>query len=176
MVNKKTLKTTRKSTKILNTKKATKKTTTKKKSQKTPTTKKNKTIKPLKETKRTKLLNIKRDNELIKTIVQGMLEKKANNITIMDLSNIENSFCNHFVICEAESKPQLQAITNSVEEFVRKKLSLKPHHIEGIQNAEWILLDYLTVIVHIFRSDVRDFYKIEDLWADARTEYITNFS
>lgn len=112
------------------------------------------------------------DAQLLNTIIQGMQEKKANNITVLDLQNIENSFCNYFVICEAESKPQLQAITESVEEFTQKKLSVKPHHTEGLQNAEWILMDYLTIIVHIFRSDVRHFYKIEDLWADAKIQHI----
>lgn len=101
-----------------------------------------------------------------------MQEKKAKHITILDLQTIENSFCNYFVICEAESKPQLQAITESIEEFTQKKLSVKPHHIEGFQNAEWILMDYLTIVVHIFRSNVRHLYKIEDLWADAKIQHI----
>jgi len=124
------------------------------------------------EKKQIKLKNQIRDKQLIEVIVEGMQEKKAKNITILDLQSIENSFCNYFVICEGDNKIQLQAITDSVEEFTRKKLSIKPHHTEGFQNAEWILMDYLTVVVHIFRSDIREFYKLEELWADAKTEHI----
>lgn len=126
-----------------------------------------------KEKKKIKLQQADRDKELVQIIVEGMREKKARNITLMDLQKIENSFCNYFVICEADSKPQLQAITESVEEFTQKKASVKPHHIEGIQNAEWILLDYLTVVVHIFRSDIRAFYNIEELWADANIQHLS---
>ncbi len=145
---------------------------------KTPSTKSSKkTLLPKlsKEKKQIKKENQSRDKQLLEAIIEGMQEKKAKNITILDLQSIENSFCNYFVICEAESKPQLQAITDSVEEFTRKKLSIKPHHTEGVQNAEWILLDYLTVVAHIFRSDVREFYKLEELWADAKTEHIPSY-
>ncbi len=133
---------------------------------------KNTSPKLSKEKKQLKRSNLDRDNALLQTIVEGMQEKKANNITILDLQKIENSFCNFFVICEADSKPQLQAITDSVEEFTRKKMNIRPHHIEGVQNAEWILLDYLTIVVHIFRSDMRSFYKLEELWADAKIQHI----
>ncbi|GAB4203573.1 MAG: hypothetical protein Fur0023_10550 [Bacteroidia bacterium] len=170
----------KKTTKKKATKKATKKTTAPKSNKKSPkakkTTQKSSTIKKsasvtkAKKKKNTSIEN--KDEILLKTIIEGMQEKKANNITVLDLRKIENAFCNYFVVCEAESKPQLQAITDSVEEFTRKKLSVKPHHIEGLQNAEWILIDYLTIVVHIFRSDVRDFYKIENLWADADIQRI----
>ncbi len=117
--------------------------------------------------------NLNQDTILSNTIIEGMQEKKAAHITVMNLIKLDNSFCNYFVICDAESTTQIQAIANSVEEFTRKKLNIKPHHIEGVQNAEWILLDYLTVVVHIFRRDMRDFYNIESLWADAE---ITNIN
>ncbi|GIV29354.1 MAG: hypothetical protein KatS3mg028_0420 [Bacteroidia bacterium] len=174
-------KTTKKKAAKKATKKATKQSTdpksnkkssqTKKTTQKSSkTTKKTTSVTKTKKKKNTSIEN--QDEILLKAIIEGMQEKKANNITILDLRSIENAFCNYFVICEAESKPQLQAITDSVEEFTRKKLSIKPHHIEGLQNAEWILIDYLTIVVHIFRSDVRDFYKIENLWADANIQRI----
>lgn len=158
------------------TKKSSNKTTTTKKTSRSNRQKKTKTAQLSKSKKQTKLSNTQRDKQLIQVIIEGMQEKKANNISIIDLTKIENNFCNYFVICEAESKPQLQAITDSIEETVLKKLSIKPHHIEGLLNAEWILLDYLTVIVHVFRSDIRDFYKIENLWADANIQYISNLS
>lgn len=174
-------KTTKKKAAKKATKKATKKSTDQKSNKKSSQAKKT-TQKPAQtikkassvtKTKKKKNTSIENQDEiLLKTIIEGMQEKKANNITVLDLRKIENAFCNYFVICEAESKPQLQAITDSVEEFTRKKLSIKPHHIEGLQNAEWILIDYLTIVVHIFRSDVRDFYKIENLWADADIQRI----
>lgn len=159
-------------------KKASKKSTSssalkEKKDQKRTSTKKISRPSLSKEKKKIKLQQADRDKELVQIIVEGMREKKARNITLMDLQKIENSFCNYFVICEADSKPQLQAITESVEEFTQKKVSVKPHHVEGIQNAEWILLDYLTVVVHIFRSDIRAFYNIEELWADANIQHLS---
>ncbi|MCX7728216.1 MAG: ribosome silencing factor [Bacteroidia bacterium] len=125
-----------------------------------------------KDKKKEKLTKKDTEQFLLNTIIEGMQEKKAKNITVIDLKDIENSFCNYFVICEAESKPQLQAITESIEEMTRKKLSVKPHHIEGLQNAEWILIDYLTIVAHVFRSDIREFYRLESLWADAKVQYV----
>lgn len=166
-IKKKTTKktTAKKSTnnKVTSTKKSTNKRTTKSASKTTST-------KVLK--KRTKVPVTDGDKQLLQVIIEGMQEKKAHTITVMDLQNIENCFCNYFVICEAESKPQLQAITDSVQEFTQKKLSIKPHHIEGLENAEWILIDYLTIVAHVFRSDIRAFYKLEELWADAKIQYI----
>lgn len=158
---------------------AKKKTTQKSKQKSTTTTNKNKEpkTKQLSKTpKRSKRSKASGDDKLVDAIVKGMQEKKAKNISVVDMTKIENNFCNYFVICEADSKPQLQAITNSIEETVQKKLSIKPHHVEGIQNAEWILLDYLTVIVHVFRGDIRDFYKIENFWADAHIQNISDTS
>jgi len=166
-------------TKKKTTKKAVKKnTTTSKKTNQASTSTNKKTKKSpalpklSKEKKQIKLSNLDRDKELLQIIIEGMQEKKARNITVLDLQEIENSFCNYFVICEADSRPQLQAITDSIEEFTTKKLKTKPHHIEGIQNAEWILLDYLTIVAHVFRSDIRSYYKIEELWADAKIQHI----
>lgn len=154
--------------------KSNKSTTTTKKTRPTKKATKKTTPPISKEKKKIKLSNTDRDKELLDIIVKGMQEKKANNITIIDLQNIENRFCNYFVICEAESKPQLQAITESVEEFTTKKLNIRPHHIEGMQNAEWILLDYLTIVAHIFKSEVRNYYNLEQLWADANIQHINN--
>ena len=169
-------------TKKVTAKKSVKKsTTTSKKTNQTSTTTANKKTKKSptlpklsKEKKQIKLSYLDRDKELLQVIIEGMQEKKARNITVLDFQDIENSFCNYFVICEADSRPQLQAITESIEEFTTKKLKIKPHHIEGVQNAEWILLDYLTIVAHVFRSDIRSYYKIEELWADAKIEYISD--
>jgi len=153
-------------------------TTSKERSQTSTTTANKKTKKSpalpklSKEKKQIKLSHLDRDKELLQIIIEGMQEKKARNITVLDFQDIENSSYNYFVICEADSRPQLQAITESIEEFTTKKLKIKPHHIEGVQNAEWILLDYLTIVTHVFRSDIRSYYKIEELWADAKIQHI----
>ena len=167
-------------TKKVTAKKSVKKsTTTSKKTNQTSTTTANKKTKKSptlpklsKEKKQIKLSYLDRDKELLQVIIEGMQEKKARNITVLDFQDIENSSYNYFVICEADSRPQLQAITESIEEFTTKKLKIKPHHIEGVQNAEWILLDYLTIVAHVFRSDIRSYYKIEELWADAKIQHI----
>jgi ribosome-associated protein len=108
---------------------------------------------------------------LINAIVEGMQEKKAKNITIINLTKIENSVCDYFVICDADSKIHVEAIADSVEEFTEKRANEKPYHAEGFENAEWILMDYINVVVHVFQKEVRDYYNVEALWADAEFEY-----
>jgi len=105
--------------------------------------------------------------ELTSLIVLGMEDTKAKNIVILDLQDIEHSITNYFVICHGSSKPQLEAIADSIIEKTVRNLKAKPWHKEGFENAEWILLDYVDVVVHIFREDKRDFYQLEKLWADA---------
>ncbi len=109
--------------------------------------------------------------ELLKAIQEGMTEKKAKNIVKMNFENTQNSITDFFMICEAETDRQVEAIADSVERFVRKETGEKVFHKEGYENAEWIILDYFDVMVHIFRSEFRNSYNLEDLWADAE---ITN--
>ena len=104
-------------------------------------------------------------------IVQGIQEKKGNDIVRLDLRNIHSSVADYFVVTHAESSTQVKAIANSVEEEVFKALGIEPFRKEGLQNAEWILLDYFDVVVHIFKTDKREFYGIEDLWGDAEMKY-----
>lgn len=104
--------------------------------------------------------------KLVNAIVEGMQEKKANNIVTINLDKLTNSVTSYFVICEAESTTQVDAIADSVEEFARKKMNEKPISREGFSSAQWILLDYFDVVVHIFQKEYRDFYRIEDLWGD----------
>ncbi len=104
---------------------------------------------------------------LVKVIVHGMQEKKAMSISILDLRQVKNAFTEFFVICSANSDTQVDAIMNSVEDEVIKALGQKPFRNEGKQNREWILMDYLDVVVHVFRKDRRNFYALEDLWGDA---------
>ncbi|MDX9906134.1 MAG: ribosome silencing factor [Bacteroidales bacterium] len=112
--------------------------------------------------------------QLTELIIQGMEDTKAKKIVILDLQDIDSAVTNYFVICHGNSKPQLEAIADSVIAKTVKGLKAKPWHKEGFENAEWILLDYVDVVVHIFREDRREFYQLEKLWADApitRHEY-----
>jgi ribosome-associated protein len=112
------------------------------------------------------------EERLRKIIIDGMQEKKAKEIVCIDLRNIKNAVTDFFIICHADSKAHIDAIAKSVEEFVYKKQGESPFHKEGQSNSEWILLDYLNVVVHIFRHEQREFYGIERLWADAEIQRI----
>ena len=111
-------------------------------------------------------------NFLLENVVKAMQAKKAKNVVSLDLNNIPNAVTHFFVICNAPSKTQVDAIYENVVEMVKKNCGFNPVHREGINNSEWILLDYFDVVVHIFQDDTRAFYKLEDLWADApRIDY-----
>ncbi len=109
--------------------------------------------------------------QLSMLVIEGMLEKKALKVLRMDLRNIKNAITDYFVICSGTSDTQLDAIADSVEETIQKKSGEKPWHREGKTNREWILLDYSDVVIHIFKSEKRDFYDIESLWGDASFTY-----
>jgi ribosome-associated protein len=111
---------------------------------------------------------------LCDTIVAGMQENKAKDIVILDLRTLSSAVCDFFVICSGDSSTQVDGIANSIARFTRKELKEKPWHIEGKSNSEWILLDYVNVVSHVFYKDARSFYELEDLWADAiRTDIPT---
>ncbi|HNP48177.1 MAG TPA: ribosome silencing factor [Bacteroidia bacterium] len=107
-------------------------------------------------------------------IVEGMQEKKGKDIVCIDLRNLKNAVADFFVVCHADSRTHVDAIARSVEEFVFKKQEEDPLHREGISNSEWILLDYVNVVAHIFRQEQREFYGIERLWADAEIQRIAS--
>jgi ribosome-associated protein len=109
---------------------------------------------------------------LLETIVQGIQNKKGSDIVTVDLTVLENSFCQSFVICHGNSNIQVSAIAESVEERVREDLREKVWHREGMENAQWVLLDYGDVVVHIFQKEFRDFYNLEELWADADIAHV----
>ena len=104
---------------------------------------------------------------LADAIVEGILEVKGRNISILNLKSIHNRVCDYFIICQADSNTQVNAIAGSVEEMVKKLTGDRPYRKEGFENSEWILVDYVTVVVHIFQSQIRNFYNLESLWADA---------
>ncbi len=104
---------------------------------------------------------------LYKAVVKGMQEKKADDILILDLRKIANAAADFFVICSGNSDKQLEAIANSVNEEVYRQINEDPRHVEGMQNKEWVLMDYFDVVVHIFRKDRRTYFALEKLWGDA---------
>jgi ribosome-associated protein len=100
-------------------------------------------------------------------IVKGMQEKKASDIVVMDLRKIKNAVADFFVICSGNSDKQLDAISDSIDAEVFKKFQENPWHTEGKNNKEWMLLDYINVVAHVFRKDRREYYALERLWGDA---------
>lgn len=112
-------------------------------------------------------------DNLIATIIKGIDDVKGEDIQLLDLREIENTVCDYFVLCTGNSNTQVNAISGSVQKVVSKELKDKPWHVEGTVNAEWILMDYVNVVVHIFQKQVREFYDIESLWGDAK---ITNIN
>ena len=113
---------------------------------------------------------------LYKAIVEGMQENKAQDIVVLDLRKLSSAVCDYFVICSGESSTQVDGIANSVARFTRKELQEKPWHIEGKTNSEWILLDYIDVVCHIFYKDARKFYELEELWAEGERTNIPNIN
>ena len=111
----------------------------------------------------------KQDQELakiLKTVIESIEDKKGEEIVDLDLTHLNTTICRHFVICHAESTTRVKALAKSVEEKMNETLSIKPFHKEGLDNAQWVLLDFADVIVHIFQEPFRRFYKLEELWAD----------
>ncbi|MBU2938467.1 ribosome silencing factor [Lacinutrix sp. C3R15] len=111
-------------------------------------------------------------DQLITGILAGIEDVKGQNINILDLREIENTVCDYFIVCEGTSNTQVSAIVNSVQKKVSKDLKDKPWHIEGLDNAEWVLIDYVNVVVHVFQKHIREYYDIESLWGDAKTTVI----
>jgi ribosome-associated protein len=110
--------------------------------------------------------------QLVNEIVKGIQEVKGHEILTVDLRNIPNSVSDFFVICHGTSDTQVEAIARSVEDTVEAELDEKPVHKEGTENANWILLDYFNVVVHIFQRETREYYNLEKLWADADVKEI----
>lgn len=108
--------------------------------------------------------------QLVAEIVNGLQEKKGKDIVSLDLRKIDTAVTDFFVLCTGDSNTHVNALAGSVEEEVRKAIKDKPWHIEGTSNGEWVLLDYVNVVVHIFQDEVREHYNIEGLWADAITK------
>ncbi len=116
----------------------------------------------------------KQTSGLLDAIIEGMQERKAKNITILNLHEIENRVTDYFVICDADSNTHVNSIADSIEETVEKIANEKAYHTEGHQNGEWILIDYINIVVHVFLRETREHYNIEGLWGDAEITNIEN--
>lgn len=117
---------------------------------------------------------MKQTEKLVKIITEGIQDKKGRDIVIANLTHIDDTICKYFVICEGNNPSQLAAITDSIWEHVHQSTGEKPIGIDGWRNAQWIAMDYSDVMVHIFLPETRDFYNLENLWADAILTDIPN--
>lgn len=113
-------------------------------------------------------------DELLTLIIKGIEDVKGNDVSILDLRGIENTVCDYFVICTGGSNTQVNAISGSVQKVVSKEVHEKPWHVEGEENGEWVLMDYVSIVVHIFQKHIREYYDIESLWGDAKITQIAN--
>ncbi|NUY82130.1 ribosome silencing factor [Flavobacterium sp. MAH-1] len=111
---------------------------------------------------------------LLSLIIKGIEDVKGNDIDILDLREIDNSACDYFVICNGNSNTQVNAIVNSVQKTVSKEIHEKPWHVEGTENGEWVLMDFVHIVVHVFQKHIREYYDIESLWGDAKITSIEN--
>jgi len=107
-------------------------------------------------------------DELIALILQGIEEVKGQHINLLDLRDIENTVCDYFIVCNGTSNTHVNAIVGSIQKTVSKAIHDKPWHVEGEAIAEWVLMDYINVVVHVFQKQIREFYDIEGLWGDAK--------
>ncbi len=109
---------------------------------------------------------------LVETITKGIQEKKGSRIVVADLDGIDGTICRYFVICQGGSPTQVEAICDSVTDTVRETLDEKPAHVVGLENAQWVAMDYGDVLVHVFLPDVREYYDLEHLWDDAKLTHL----
>jgi ribosome-associated protein len=121
------------------------------------------------------LTTVQSSQALSRLIVQGMLDKKAQEVAVLDLRQVRNAMADFFIIASGSSDTQLDAIIDSVEEFVKKGSGQNPFSREGKMGKEWILLDYGDCVVHVFKKNRRQFYGLEQLWGDAPTTYFDEF-
>ncbi|HMT75408.1 MAG TPA: ribosome silencing factor [Chitinophagaceae bacterium] len=111
-------------------------------------------------------------SKIIKTIIAAIQEKKGKNIISLDLRKINEAVADFFIVCEAGSQPQIRAIADNIDDKVRDKCGEKPFHHEGYNNLQWVLIDYVNVVVHVMLPENRKFYQLEEMWSDAAAETI----
>ena len=114
-------------------------------------------------------VRLTKNSKLIKTIINAIQEKKGENIISLDLRKVNEAVADFFIICEAGSQPQVRAISEFVELEIREKCNESPYRHEGMKNLQWVLIDYVNVVVHVMLEETRKFYKLEEMWSDAVT-------
>ncbi|TMI95145.1 MAG: ribosome silencing factor [Bacteroidetes bacterium] len=112
-------------------------------------------------------VRLTKNSKLIKTIINAIQEKKGENIISLDLRKVDEAVADFFIVCEASSQPQVRAISDFVEQQIKEKCDEYPYHHEGKKNLQWVLIDYVNVVVHVMLSETRKFYKLEEMWSDA---------
>lgn len=105
---------------------------------------------------------------LLNQIIDAIQDTKGEDIMVFDLTKIENSVAETFIICSGNSNTQVAAIAGNIEKKVRNELKERPWHVEGTENALWVLIDYVSIVVHVFQKHIREYYEIEELWGDAK--------
>jgi ribosome-associated protein len=113
---------------------------------------------------------LNKNSKILKTIIKAIQDKKGENIISLDLRKIPEAVADFFILCEANNQPQIRAISDNIEDEVRKNCNEFPYHHEGKQNLHWVLIDYVNVVVHIMMPESRKFYKLEEMWSDAPLE------
>lgn len=106
--------------------------------------------------------------EKSRLVVEAIQAIKGHEIVTIDLSEVEHAMCDSFIICHGESTTQVGAIAHSIEKELKEKAGIRAHHVEGMQNSQWVLIDLFDVVVHVFLEDFRSFYRLEELWADGK--------
>jgi len=121
----------------------------------------------LKTREKTTVTRLNRNSKIFKTIIQAILDKKGENIISLDLRKIPEASADFFIVCEATSTTQVKAIADFVEDQLKKICGESPYRHEGKQAAQWVLIDYINVVVHVMHPEARNFYKLEEMWSDA---------
>jgi ribosome-associated protein len=124
----------------------------------------------LSDRKRKSVVRLTKSSKIIKTIITAIQDKKGENIISLDLRKINEAVADFFIICEAGNQPQIRAIAENIEEQVRVHCDEKPYHHEGYKALQWVLIDYVNVVVHIMLPENRKFYKLEEMWSDAAAQ------
>ena len=117
--------------------------------------------------KKKSTVRLTKNSKLIKTIINAIQEKKGENIISLDLRKVNEAVADFFIVCEASNQPQVRAISDFVEQQIKEKCDEDPYRHEGMKNLQWVLIDYVNVVVHVMLSETRKFYKLEEIWSDA---------
>ena len=112
-------------------------------------------------------VRLTKNSKLIKTIINAIQQKKGENIISLDLRKVNEAVADFFIICEASNQPQVRAISDFVEHEIKEKCDEYPYRHEGMKNLQWVLIDYVNVVVHVMLAETRKFYKLEEMWSDA---------